>query len=690
MSPRLVRLLALTSLVACTGASPDADDGPDEETGWDLATTAPFAPPQADPLEGTGVEGCAVIDEARCDGTTRQVCAPYDPAEDAFVDAPELLHRAWLFDRWYDVYHSPDGQTSDRESEIGFVPGTPESEWGDPAHFGEWDGFGDSAIWTGVATHGAMLRWLETGTEADRQRFEDKVRTVLTQFEITDAVGYLARAHFLALPDDVEPSADHLTLTETQADDEIRFVARDPSVAPDLPEAYSTGLPDGEGSTVQGTIMWQGNPSIDQYTGAMVALPAAWSLLDDPDLKDRIEAQLVGYLHRLERVELINLQDNPEVSASAAALLSGGVEVGDDLDVENLDTIVAYVLPAYNHTNEDTYPRQPPEDFPREATTVIDASSPTFLPELLSLTARLSKGFTDGIDHIYAPSVRGGDAVHMMHLGLMAWHMTGEARYRDWVEDDLIGALSTHRVANTLGALVPPPWCRSFYGDHITLPPLWALLNLVDGGELEGHLVEAMDEEGYGRLSYDLGNAKFDLMIADHLPVGDPRIDALQAEAMTLLSDLGGNGGLLDDPRRTYTLTVDDLQDALGDELTLRCPTEAEVDQCEAGYAFAGVTLPGEDISEICTDTELDCPISGDRCTWALAEEALPPSLRTWEDFAWQRNPWSIGAFYGEEGRKSSPGLDLTESYWLARVRDVTTEGDGLVLAWQDDGACTP
>jgi hypothetical protein len=676
-------------VAACAGSKDPVDTAPDTDTDVvaipQISTVAPFLAP-VDPLAAASVAPCAVIDATRCDNGVALTCAPYDPTTETFTDAPELLARAWHFDRWYDLYHSPSGQTSDRTTAEGFAPGTPEATFGDPARFSNWDGFGDSAIWTGVATNAAMMRWLATGTEADRVRFEDKVRTVLTQFEVTDAVGYLARAHFLALPDGSATSPDHLTLTESQADDTIRFVARDPSTAPDLPADYGTGVTLTNGEVVGGTVMWQGNPSIDQYTGAMTVLPAAWSLLEDQDLKDRIEAQLVGYLHRLERIELRNLQANPEFALAAANLLGAGVTADDDLNIDDLDTLVAYALPAYSHRNETDFPRDAPVDFPRGAAQVYDAGSPTFLIDLLALMSRLSAGGADSLDHIYAPSVRGGDAVHMMHLATMALHMTGEERYRDFLQDDLIDSIGADRVANTLAALVLPTWCRSFYGDHITVPPLWALLNLLEDGPLKVELERAMLEEGWDKLSHDLGNAKFNLMIADYLDAG-PLKEELRTEAMSLLAGLGGNGGILDDPRRTYTLSLDDLQDGLGDALVLQCPTETERAQCEDGFNVLGIELPGEDISETCTGTELDCDLGDGRCAWAISSAALPLSWRSWEDFAWQRNPFELGAAYGTDGTKSSPGLDLTESYWLARAQGVETEGDELVLAWRDDGS---
>ena len=49
---------------------------------------------------------------------------------------------------------------------------------------------------------GAALigRYLVTGTEADYQRFEAKVRTVLRSFAVTGIKGYLARHYFVEVP----------------------------------------------------------------------------------------------------------------------------------------------------------------------------------------------------------------------------------------------------------------------------------------------------------------------------------------------------------------------------------------------------------------------------------------------------------------------------------------------------------
>jgi hypothetical protein len=75
-------------------------------------------------------------------------------------------------------------------------------------------------------------------------------------------------------------------------------------------------------------------------------------------------------------------------------------------------------------------------------------------------------------------------------------------------------------------------------------------------------------------------------------------------------------------------------------------------------------------------------------CTQAIASQGLPPDLRRYGDFMWQRSPFDIGAAYGVEGHRQSPGRDLSEPYWMARHYGYITEGRGQVLAWREVGNC--
>ncbi len=119
------------------------------------------------------------------------------------------------------------------------------------------------------------------------------------------------------------------------------------------------------------------------------------------------------------------------------------------------------------------------------------------------------------------------------------------------------------------------------------------------------------------------------------------------------------------------------------------CPTAEEVAECERGYELLGYEFGGREVTAECTGAPGECRI-GDRCVTGQTRDPLPIGMRRYADFAWQRNPYEIGNQPRRPGRKQSPGLDLTESYWLARFYGFITEGDGQVLAWRDAGPCEP
>ena len=506
-------LLALL-LMGCSDP-PDSSAPGDRALAWE--THQPWAAPE-DPLAGTGVESCSRYLDERCEGDGLQRCELYDASTGSWVDSPDtLLERALYYDRWYELYHAPDGQTANREFTTGISPGAPEEEWGDPAVFEEWDGQGDSAIWTSAALDAHMLRYLQTGTEADYQRFEDKLRVVLNFFEVTGIPGYLARYHFLLMDDDQAPYSEQHILehsgTLDHTDNPIPAQAE-----AWLPEAYTAGVTDSTGTTWTGSPWWHGNPSIDQYTGPMTTLPAAWGLLRDDDLQERIAEHMTCYLKRLRRVRLYNLQQNEDALEATQALLGGGalgLEEGD-IDFAALDEIQGWVLLQYNSRSADSYELGCPESLPTEFFREIDASDSDFLPELVVFFATFASGdleLEEGVDHFYFPSIRGGDAVHMLHLAAMAWHFTGEQAYRDML-DELQRDLRAVEVAHTAAAWDSPKWCNGYYGHHITFTPWWALLNLLEEGPLREELERGMREELWEKLGSQLGNAKFALMYA--------------------------------------------------------------------------------------------------------------------------------------------------------------------------------
>jgi hypothetical protein len=349
---------------------------------------------------------------------------------------------------------------------------------------------------------------------------------------------------------------------------------------------------------------------------------------------------------------------------------------------------------SLNSANEATFDRTCPATVPREPYLVLDAAAPTFLVDMLNLVDDMMEGSTPratAIDHVYAVSVRGGDAIHLMHLASMAYWMTGEEQYRDLLYRVLIDQDRAVDVAYTSGALVMPKWCRSYYGDHITVAPFWSFLTLLGDCPLRTDMYQVMDGEFWQKELSNLANAKFDFEYAGTVPdaIATGKAAAL-ADGVLEVEHFGGNGGVFEDPRRAYSLDRQYVLDHLPAGNSVVCPTEPERSFCEDGFNAMGVTIPGETITHACTGEPAECPL-GDVCADGMTATGLPPDLRTYEDFLWQRNPFQMGDSFGAEGTEQSPGADLMEAFWLGRTYGAITAGKGQVLAWQDAGAsCTP
>jgi len=656
-----------------------------------LPVQAPFDVPM-DPLAGSGVESCAVYQAQRCEAGVQQQCAVYDVGAAAFDPAPDpLLHRVLLYERWYDLYHQPDGQTADRVFAGETLAGTPEATWGDPGHFARWAGAGDAAIWTGKALAAYALRYVETGTEADYQRMEDKVRRLLTMFDVTGIPGYLARHHFL-LMDPWAPQTDQHIFRHDAASLDHRDYVFDPTGIPDLPAVYTDGYDDGQ-TVHHGTPMWHGSPSIDQYSGPMTAFPMVYGLLRDPALQQRITRHITCYLKRLERIEVINLQQNPDVLEAVLNYFAGAnlqLDPGD-LDFTQLDTVVLYVTRQPNSLNTDDFDRTCPDEIHLTPWRVLDGTETSFILDLFELATDLGGRDTlraRGIDHFYVVSARGGDAMHLMHLAAMAYYFTGEDRYREFLYRELIDNLGAVDVAHTMGAMVYPRWCRSFFGTHITITPFWDLLQLLGDSPLKSEMQQVMEAEMWQRNIWNLGHPSMDLMYASTVPdaIATSKAEAV-SRALQSIAEFGGNGGVVDDPRRTYNLDRQWMLQNLPAGISTICPTEAERALCEDGIEVFGVHIAGEDITGDCTGAAGECPV-GDGCAEAMTDQPMPVGYRVWEDYLWQRNPFKIGQSNASEGLKQSPGMDFIEAFWLARVYGYLDTGRSTVLAWEDIGAC--
>ena len=696
---------AASDMLAGTDASADAgrdvqDD--DAEMGVDagdagvtaLLTRAPFAVPR-DVLDGSNLQSCAVFEDQRCVGGVLQSCELYSESADDFVAPDPVLQRVLHYDRWYDLHHQPQGQTVERVYRAATPPGTPESVWGSDATFAGYAGMWDAAIWNGAALVAASMRYLQTGTDADYDRMERKVRDMLLQFDVTQIPGYLARYHFL-LVDPATPQRQDVVLHHSSVNFDHRHrLMESPQTVRDLPAIYVAGFTDDDGNSWTGTPMWGGNPSIDQYSGPRTAFPIAYELLRDEELKSRMREHLVCYLNRLERIEIRNLQRNPDAIQAISDYFVGGGDLQldpDDPDLTQIDTIVGYVQRQINTLNEDTFDRSCPSGPQYEPTTVVDAAAPSFTLDLLGFATDLNgvgMEKRNSIDHFYGPNIRGADAIHLMQLAALAYHWTGEDQYRAFLFDELIGNLGALEIANTAGALVLPRFCRKFYGHHISFTPTWGFLTFLQDQPLRTAIETVMHDEMWLKEMSTQNNAKFNLFYAGEVrpEIATGRAGAL-ASALRALNEMGGNGGVLDDPRRTYSIDATALGATAPDGNELLCPTQQEIDQCERDVIFAGVTVPGPDITAPCSGNRPECPAANGECVDAQMRDALPMHLREYADFAWQRNPYALGGAQSMEGRRQSAGLDFTEEYWVARQYGVVPEGSGTALAWRDVGDC--
>ncbi len=669
--------------------------------------TQPPLPTPADPLEGSGVESCSLFQEERCEGGNLQKCDVYDTADKQFVDAPDpLLKRAYLFDRWRDLYNSPDGQAVDRDFTVPVPPGTPEAEWSAASSFSGYWGSGDGGIWTGWSTVASILRYAQTGTQADYLRMEQQVRDLVTMFDVTGVPGYLCRYHFLLLPEGAPNDPQHILRWEnsTELSHHDRAVA-DPENTPNLPKIYTEGIKDQDGKVWKGKPMWHGRPSIDQNTGPMTALPMAYSLLKDEELKERIVHHMTCYLKRLKRVELINLQSNPELIEGLMAYFSVGELSFDpgDIDLTKLDRIVGYVHVQINTKNEATFDKTCPDHVAMEPWRVIDAASDTFFGDMLTLVMDMDTDAENPnqIDHYYWPSIRGGDAMHLMHLATMAYYFTGDEQYREFLYDELIGNIDTVEVVHTAGAFNLPKYCKKYFGDQITFGPWWDFLQLLGDCDLRTQMQKAFHSEMWDKLVKVAGNVDFNLMYAGELPQ-DIAVDREQALAYGLgqLAWMGGNGGLpagspedpalLDEPRRSYTTTPEMILAATPDGLEAECPTQHEVDICTAKVEVMGIDLGNLTgwSTFACTGSEYECEVSPGQCVMKQASGPLPVHLRNHTDYLWQRNPFELGSGAGFPGQRQFAGSDYSVPYWNARRYGFVQEGAGQVLAWRNTGKC--
>ncbi len=650
-----------------------------------LELTPTIASVGADPLPAANLESCPVYAEETCVAGTRRQCKIYDVGASRFVAQPDpLLEKVYLYDRWYDLHSSPMGLTAERLFNERIPGDMPESEWSSIDRFNGWAGAGDAGIWTGAALVSDAFRYAVTRTEADYERMEERVRVLVRNFDVTGVPGYLSRYHFITVPDGT-PQDDQLILRYNEPGDVDIDIRPEDIDAAGLPAAYKSGL---------GTPRWNGDPSIDQYTGPMMSFPIVHGLLRDEALKEKMRYHLTCYLNRLERIEVVNLLARPDLLEELKGLFGGSALQLDegDPDLTKIKKLVWYVHPGINRENVDDFDRSCPDKVQLEPSRVLDARASSFELDLLTLAADINRDNRtqpNQIDHFYVVNLRGGDASHLIHLSAVAYYLTGDEQYRDFIFDELIGNIGADEVAKTMMAFRLPDWCFKFYGDHITYGTHWQMLTMLPDGELKDDMMRAMKDDAWGKALYNHASSKFNVMYASVLPEGASERAAIVQTAIEQLEDFGGNDGVKLAPRRTYTSSVQAVIDDLPSNISVRCPTEDERMRCEARQQFFGIDLEGAIISYECDGRPGECVMDDGMCTNGIASTGLPSSMRAYGDFMWQRSPFTLGANYGgSDGRKQSPGRDLTEPYWMARYYGMIAAGEGHVLAWEDIGSC--
>ncbi len=674
----------------------DGDSEIEQEAAFEPHPTFDTLP--TDPTLGTDIESCALYQEETCENGQKKICAIYDGKSKNFVDEPdEILKRVYLYDRWHDLYTSPNGLTAERVFNTDIPGSMPEEEWGDPAKFAGWAGTGDASIWTGAALVSDIFRYMDTGTSADYDHMIYRLKAMLRNFDVTNIPGYLARHDYLVL-DESGPQNDQIIIeygldNRNNRDNPME----NPESVDGLPQMYFDGVPDGTGGTVQGTPYWNGHPSIDQYSGPMTAFPLVFDLLkeEDNDLKEKIAHHMSCYMKRLKRLEITNLQDNPDVLDAVTSYFAGAnMQLDpDDMDFTQLDRLVVYYHAMFNQANAETYDRTCPDTLEIEPSRVIDANASDFMLQMIDLASELDDDSNEParekmIDHFYIANVRGGDASHLMHLAIMNYYFTGEQQYLDFLFDELIGNLGTIEVARTMIAFRLPDWCFRFYGDHITYGTHWQMITMLPEGDLKDQMLDVMKTELWEKALYNHESAKFNTMYASVFPTSDENRQTAINSVVAQLADFGGNDGTKDAPRRTYTRSRESIIDAFPEGISVRCPTEEERNICEDGGDLFGIPLESKTITYECDGRAGECVMEDGLCVNGLASSGLPTRLRTYADFMWQRSPFDIGDSHGNVGRKQSPGRDFTEAFWMARYYGLVDIGSNQFLAWKNDGTC--
>ena len=621
--------------------------------GCSSSKTSPVRTPLTPAATTLSVESCNTLGQV--DGA--RTCSLYDTSKKAFVEAAAadpLARRAFLYDRWMDLYNSADRQIAIRNMKDAMAPGDPESRWGDENEIGFWDDQGDSAGFGDTLMNSVMFRYAVTGTEADYQRFESWIRGQVMKFDATGMDGYLARWVYGKVPAGTQVKNGY-------AMDYGNDFAIPASALPKMPAWFTQGLPGV--ASVQPS--WEGHVSIDAYSGPMNSWPIAYALARDPALKARMARHYGCFLKRLRIFKLINLSKNAQLQGDIAHYLQSGFINADpgDPDLTKIDQIWGFYLPQYNDVSAATYPAACPDHLATDATSpadIIDVTVPGYDGKLFDLIMRQAEQSdqANSIDFAFFTSVRSGDALMLQAWALGAYSMTGDEEFLRWRDQVVIGKGNAREVTKTTGSFNFPRPCGSYFRtpNVYTSMLTWTLL---ENDPASRDFLDMVWTKKWPKTMGPLRDALFDIVQSG----ATGQKNATLAQSLADLAAMGGAPGFLDDPRRNYAL---DLTQNPPPGITIEKASADELAFCSQPIKVLGITVP---IDPPNPDT-------------LYANPAPPIMQRPVDNWNWEKDPFKTAHVAGDAGHQQYFGLDFTEPYWLARYFGFLPDPH-LVLAWK-------
>jgi hypothetical protein len=662
------------------------------DTGSTVALEVPILGPLSEPPDHlilpAGVEACSLIREERCVEGKLQGCELFDGESESWaVKVPPMTEQAYMFDRYYDLYHEVEGQTMDTHFAKIVPYGTPESEWSKPEYFERYDGYGDASGWTGTAVWAAAARYRATGTTADYERMLTKLEKAVFLYEVTNVPGLIARSHGAMLPEGAplphgnwgkairgynscDGTAGHFCYPV------------EAELAERIPEYYTTGVEIGE-VHYDTAPTWQGDASRDMYVRGLPGLMLAYDLLEEGSREEQVKStmrlELSCTLNRMKRGRIYNLDKNVEVKEILQGYLAGPnmlLEEGEEAVFTEADELVFFAMEQPHPLHWDLFDRACPDGPPMEVDPAfeLDAEDPMFLLNLLALFAKEGGMGDQPLAWTQHPAVRGADTVFMTSWALTAHYLTGDERYLEFLQD-LMETVPYDQVVHTYGALQLPKWCAPHFAPSLVYPSLYHLLARIDPEAFPNYwamLSSAVVSEGKGKDIANRDDCLFGILYERMTDMStDPERGDYVSHHAEVLATYGMSAENKLEPDRNVPRNFIDTPDPT---VPLEEIPANELALCTEPPEVMGISFPAPGLED----------------DWPRAADPVPLPKRVGGAFLWQMDPWMVKREYGGTGMdRQWPMLGMTTPYWVGRMDGVISEGEGLALGWRDlDGPC--